>query len=328
MARYGGEEFAIICPSTSLEDARQLADRVRAGFPQHVRLPGHPQLIVRASIGVSSSEDPRVASVNDLINLSDQALYRSKCDGRDRVTSGDTLATVSATTDLRINEVDRLRKEVYSLRMKSKELCLQSVWALIQALEARDGYSAWHSRNVTLYTQWLVEVAGWTRSLRQATTNAAMLHDLGKIGIPDRLLLKPRPLDPDEAAMMRQVPLITCRILEPLRVFETEVLIIRHVREHFDGSGYPDGLLGESIPIGSRLLAVAEAFDSLTCNRAYRPGRAIDEAVGEICANARVQFDPQFTALLATCVAAAPDKWRCQVERAQIQMPATRPTDV
>ena len=80
--------------------------------------------------------------------------------------------------------------------------------------------------------------------------------------MPDRLLTKPRPLDPDEAAILRQVPLITCRILEPLRVFETEILIIRHLRERYDGTGYPDGLRGDSIPIGSRLLAVSEAFDS------------------------------------------------------------------
>jgi diguanylate cyclase (GGDEF)-like protein len=328
VARYGGEEFAIICPATGLGDARQLAERVRASFGQYVRLSEHPQLVVKASMGVAGAEDSRVNSVNDLINLSDQALYHSKCGGRDRVTVCDAMSSPTPGAELQVNEIDRLRKEVVALSMKTKELCLQSVWALIQALEARDGYSAWHSRNVTLYAQWLVEAAGWTRPLRVATTNAAMLHDLGKIGIPDTLLLKPRVLDQQEAALMRQVPLITCRILEPLRVFETEILIIRHVRENFDGSGYPDGLVGASIPIGSRMLAVAEAFDSLTCNRAYRPGRTIEEAVEEIRRNVGTQFDPEFVALLGRCVDSAPRRWREQIERARVQMPAVRTSDV
>ena len=261
IARYGGEEFAVICPETTLDEAEQLAERIRRSLPQCVRSPEHPQLVLRASFGVAGSDDPRAHAQSDLVNLADQALYASKRAGRDRVTIASPTVQPPEPESQPLEEVDRLRKEIVGLTMQTKELCLQSVWALIQALEARDGYSAWHSRSVSLYTKWLVDEAGWSRPMRVAATNAAMLHDLGKIGVPDALLLKPHSLQPQEAAVMRQVPLITCRILEPLRVFETEIVIIRHVREHFDGAGYPDGLTGQSIPIGSRLLAVAEAFD-------------------------------------------------------------------
>lgn len=325
VARYGGEEFAVICPETSLEDATQLAERIRKLFPRRVRSSRHAQLAVRASIGVSGTEDPRVDSVGDLITLGDQALYCSKRAGRNRVTRCDQAREQAAEPDVGQDMLDRLRKEVVMLSMRSKDLCLQSVWALIQALEARDGYSAWHSRNVMLYTNWLVAAAGWSRPLRLVTGNAAMLHDLGKIGVPDNLLMKPTVLDPEEAALMRQVPLMTCKILDPLRVFEAEILIIRHLRERYDGSGYPDGLAGDNIPIGSRMVAVTEAFDSITCDRAHRVGRSLDEALQIFRDEAGQQFDPGVVTLLEKNVAAHRARWKKQIERARTELPTVVP---
>jgi diguanylate cyclase (GGDEF)-like protein len=328
VARYGGEEFAVICPETSLEEAAQLAERIRKTFPRRVRSSRHPQLIVRASIGVSGSEDPRVNSVGDLITLGDQALYCSKRAGRNRVTRCDQSREHPAEPEAGPDMLDRLRKEILTLSMRSKDLCLQSVWALIQALEARDGYSAWHSRNVMLYTNWLVSAAGWSRPLRLVAGNAAMLHDLGKIGIADNLLTKPTPLEPAEAALMREVPLITCRILEPLRVFENEIVIIRHLRERYDGSGYPDGLAGDSIPIGSRLVAIAEAFDSITCDRAHRVRRSLDDALRIFRDEAGRQFDPSFVALLENTIAANGGRWQRQIDRARTELPGVVPHEV
>ncbi|MBI5864975.1 MAG: diguanylate cyclase [Planctomycetes bacterium] len=320
VARYGGEEFAVICPQTTLEEAELLAERIRKTLPQAAQIAEQPQLTVRTSIGVASTEDPRIHNTQDLVNLADQALYCSKRAGRNRVTTSTGSLSVGDAPELQVDEIDRLRKEIVSLTMQIKELCLRSVWALIQALEARDGYSAWHSRNVTLYTKWLVDETGWSRPMRIVTANAAMLHDLGKIGVPDALLLKPQSLDPQEASLLRQVPLITCRILEPLRVFDTEIATIRHLRERYDGAGYPDGLVGESIPIGSRLLAVAEAFDSMTCNRAFRMGRSKEAAVELIRAEAGKQFDPEFAALLGRSVRKHPARWQNQIDRARVQM--------
>ncbi len=321
VARYGGEEFAVICPETSLDDAAGLAERLRETLPIHVQLPAQPDLLIHASFGLASSSDPRVQSVSDLINLSDQSLYQSKHAGRNRVTRCDRLDAADPDPAMRAPEVERLRKEVVALSLRAKEYCLQSVWALIQALEARDGYSAWHSRNVTLYTKWLVEDMGWPKQLKTAIANAAMLHDLGKIGLPDDLLLKPQSSNPAEAALLREVPLVTCKILEPLRVFETETTIIRHLRERWDGAGFPDGLRETSIPIGSRLLAITEAFDSITCNRGHRGGKSIDQALDAIDAAAGTQFDPEFCQRLRASVNRQRERWQQQVNRARIEMP-------
>lgn len=324
VARYGGEEFAVVCPSTSLDAAAHLADRIRQTFPEQVRVPGSVQMRVTASIGVSATDDPRVASVQDLINQADQALYVGKRQGRNRVVRSDAVGDEAAVPHVEHSEVERLQKQVVSLSMQAKELCLQSVWALVQALEARDRFTAWHSRNTTFYCTCLAEAAGLPPPLQTAIANAAMLHDLGKIGVPDQILESTAPLTEQQSAILRQVPLLTCKILEPLRIFETETLIIRHLRERFDGTGYPLGLAGATIPIGSRLLAVAETFDALTSERPHRACLEIMEAVRLIQSEAGKQFDPQFTALLERSVATQKGRWSARVQRARAELQRNR----
>lgn len=316
VARYGGEEFAVICPQTRLDEAAALAERIRATLTQRVVVAGHPELTVRASIGAACSSDASVVTAEELVAAADQALYVAKSRGRDQVCTSADADDAEVEVSVQGGELDRLRKQIVTLSMQAKELCLQSVWALVQALEARDPFTAAHSRNVTFYVQQLVAAAGWPEHLRAAAANAAMLHDLGKIGVPDRVLQKPGKLRPAEAAILRKVPQMTCKILEPLRVFETEILIIRHLRERWDGAGAPDGLAGEDIPLGSRVLMVAEAFDALTSDRIHRPRRSLDDALAVIAEDAGAHFDPHFTQLLQEVVAAEHDAWQQRIDQA------------
>ena len=325
VARYGGEEFAVICPETRLEAAVELCERLRTSTIEQVRLKDYPRIVVRMSIGVANTEDPRARTLTELVNLGDHALYQAKRSGRDRIVRCDELQDLPAQASLPPDDVEWLRKEVVTLSARSSDLCAQTIQALLAALETRDPCSAWHARNVAEYTQRLVEATDWSAPLRGAAANAAMLYDLGKIGVPDGLLLHDRTLGPQEAAILRQVPLITCKVLEPLKVFETEIVMIRHLRERWDGSGYPDGLCGNSIPIGSRLIAVAEAFDALTCGQVLPCGRSIDEALAAIRDQAGKQFDPQFCEFLEHVVAAQRDAWEERVRQARRREP-TRQT--
>jgi HD-GYP domain-containing protein (c-di-GMP phosphodiesterase class II) len=280
-----------------------------------VRVPECAQLRVTATLGVVCSSEPEIGSVIDLINQADQALYSGKAQGRDRVVRSEHMPH-AGEPGIEAREVDRLRKQVMVLSMQAKELCLQSIWSLVQALEARDPLTACQSRNVTFYVGCLVKAAGWPEALACAAGNAAMLHNLGKIGVPDRILQKPDGLTQEEARVMRQVPLITCKILEPLKIFETETLIVRHVRERWDGTGYPAGLIGPTIPLGSRMLAIAEAFDAMTSDRAYRQRHSIDAALAEIKAQAGRQFDPQFAELLVWVAGQQRKVWQAHIDSA------------
>ena len=319
VARYGGEEFAVICPETEMDAAAALAERIRQTLRRDVAFPQGLRSVVTASIGVASTSLADVVSVRDWVNLADQALYAAKRSGRDRVCRADQIGPLTQVLSDDGRAVDRLEKQVIALNWQTRELCLQSVWALVQALEARDCYTAWHSRNTRFYVTCLAERAGWPESLRTAVGTAAMLHDLGKIGISDSILLKPGPLNDDEAQVMRGVASLTCQILEPLRIFETETSIIRHLRERYDGTGYPDHLRGADIPIGSRLLAVAETFDALTSERPHRQRRSLDEAVAEIRKGAGGQFDPEFVEILVKTLADQRGRWQAQIDRTQAE---------
>jgi response regulator RpfG family c-di-GMP phosphodiesterase len=124
------------------------------------------------------------------------------------------------------------------------------------------------------------------------------------------------PLSPDDAALLRQVPQMSCKILEPLRVFETEIVIIRHLRERWDGAGHPYGLAGGMIPLGARFLAVAEAFDALTSFRRHRPVRSVDGALDVIRSESGRQFDPEVTAILAHLAGLRRETWTTRIETA------------
>lgn len=311
VARYGGEEFAIICPNTSLDDATYLADRLRRAIEEEVRLAKRPELVVRMSLGVADMQCGNVHTSADLINICDQAMYESKRNGRNRVTRCDadhgnrTLVMPPGN-----REVDRLRRDVATLSLHSKETCIQSMLVLVQALELRDPYSAEHSRDVARFVRRLAEALNWPEYLREVVYNAGLLHDLGTMAISDAILHKTDRLSEAEWTRLREAPQITAQILEPLRLFEAEIAEIQALRENFDGSGAPHNLVGEEIPVGSRLLAVAEGFSALTCDRAYRRKHSIEDALELIRQDANRKFDPRFVELLVKCVEADPQFWR------------------
>ena len=143
----------------------------------------------------------------------------------------------------------------------------------------------------------------------QHIRNAAMLHDIGKIGVPDRVLKKAGQLNSSEWELMKQHPLISAEILGQLTVLKRELLFVRHHHEHFDGSGYPEGLAGKQIPIGARILTVADAFDALTSDRLYRPKKDQQVAIAEIVSYAGSQFDPEVVAAFVRIAQSKAGAW-------------------
>jgi response regulator RpfG family c-di-GMP phosphodiesterase len=168
---------------------------------------------------------------------------------------------------------------------------LETLKALVTTLEARDPYTRAHSQRVSHYATALAAKMGCSQEEQDIVTIAGFLHDIGKVGICDAILLKAEPLTPTEYETIKTHPIIGEQIVQHLGYFSRERSIIRHHHEWWNGQGYPDGLMQHQIPFLARVLTVADAFDAITSNRPYRAGRPFREALEELDYWAGIQFD-------------------------------------
>ena len=181
--------------------------------------------------------------------------------------------------------------DLKSIHDRLQRAFLQSLQGLANALEAKDPYTRGHSERVAGLAQRLARRLGFAPSEARVVAQAGLLHDLGKIGIPESVLRKAGPLTGEEWALMREHPVVGARIVAPLEFFADGALIIRHHHERQDGSGYPAGLAGGAIPLGARIVAVADVYDALTSERPYRRSLERTEALRRIEAAAERLLD-------------------------------------
>lgn len=170
---------------------------------------------------------------------------------------------------------------------------LETVLSLAKAMDARDSYTGDHSQRLAAWAERVAFEMSCDGETIQAILWAALLHDIGKIGVPDHILRKPGPLTEEEWGIMKRHPVIGAEIVAPVRSLDNVAPLIRSHQEHYDGSGYPDGLRGTSIPLGARILAVVDAYSAITDDRVYRKARSHEEALAELRRCAGTQFDPE-----------------------------------
>jgi len=205
---------------------------------------------------------------------------------------------------LRARLIERDNAQLVALAQQQQaELAVQyraSLVALGAALEARDGYTGKHGEETVALATLVAERIGLSPAEIVEIETVAMLHDVGKIGTPNDILLKPGPLTEEEWIVMREHPVVGQRILNTVPGLERVARAVRHEHERWDGSGYPDGLAGEAIPLASRIVLVCDAFHAMTSDRSYRASMPLSDAVEELKHGAGTQFDPAVvTGLLA-----------------------------
>ena len=196
-----------------------------------------------------------------------------------------------------IGSFNRAASAIRDARDGLQSGCFEFVGALAHALDARDRYTAGHSQRVSQFAVSITEAMGLPAEEREVIRIGALLHDIGKIGVPDYVLQKAGPLSDSEFALIKQHPKIGHRILEGVQGFSPYLPVVELHHENWDGSGYPYGLSGKDVPLSARIVHVADAWDAMTSDRPYRRGFSQERALAIIGANAGTQFDPEIAAI-------------------------------
>ncbi len=179
-----------------------------------------------------------------------------------------------------------------SLYTELDRLFLSSIRAIVEAVDAKDPYTRGHSSRVVEYSLLIAEAIDSDKDKLKDIEVSAILHDVGKIGIPDKILRKPGRLTFEEYAYMKRHPELGASIIEPIEKLRPLQKNILYHHERFDGAGYPSGLRGEEIPLGARIICIADSFDAMTTDRPYRRKKSIHAALLEVKRNSSTQFDP------------------------------------
>ena len=185
---------------------------------------------------------------------------------------------------------------------ETRAMFLGTVSALSQAIDAKDGFTRGHADRVSRIAGAIAREMGLSERLIEEIELAGMLHDIGKIGVEDQILMKPARLDPHEQELMRRHPIYGASILEPSESLRPLVPLVLHHHENFDGSGYPEGRKGEDIPLGSRIIIVADAYEAMTSDRIYRKAIGHERAMDQLNRYKGIQFDPQVVRALDTLI--------------------------
>lgn len=306
LGRYGGEEFAAILPETGAAEVLVIAERVRsavAGSPLVVGLVegGHPTTI---SVGISTFPADG-ATGHELLEAADQAMYWSKRLGRNQVRTPAEArrAMHNAALAATISELER--RDDPALDGLSPEQLLRAdqaslVFALMRLLDLRDPDIVTHSYQVSDLSAAIAREMRLSEQAVVDVASAALLHDIGKIGVPDALLRKAGPLSPTEWEIIRHHPEQGASLLEDSPALSHLARAVRCHHERLDGSGYPNQLLGDAIPLDARIIAVSEAYHAMISDRPYQTARSEAEAKAELERCCDTLFDAAVVSALQT----------------------------
>jgi diguanylate cyclase (GGDEF)-like protein len=276
VARSDGDEFVMLLTDTDSSGAKQCVERILLELEA---TSAGPVSCISASAGITSWQRPQTAE--QLMDTARRGVDRALEDGGGR-------AAIVAGGPEGVSPQDDSRRD--------------AIVGLATTLLERDRYTGDHSEAVVQLTVRVARALALNPDEVNRVETAALLHDIGKVGIPDSILHKNGPLSDDEWVLMKEHPVIGERILRAIPGLGSVARIVRHEHERWDGGGYPDGLAGDSIPMGSRIILACDAYHAMTSDRPYRQAMSHGDALRELRKSAGTQFDPQVVEALLGCL--------------------------
>ena len=301
LGRYGGEEILLVMPETEVEGGAISAENLRrivGRTPLVVEGPaGNLEIRVTISIGVTGRDGTSSLDIDQLLREADGAMYGAKGLGRDQVQAYESVDEQGSVTRAPIEADARARAA--SIGRGAFEASNRH---LLGALSERSGWSGGASQLIADLAADIGRAVGLPDGDIDRIRTASLLHDLGKLAIPDEILSKPAPLSPTEWRTIVEHPKIGQVVLEQAGAIRDAAAIVLHHHEWFDGTGYPHGLAGAEIPIGSRIVAIADAYEAMISERPYKQAMPHDEAIAELRRQQGVQFDPDLVDVFVSLV--------------------------
>lgn len=303
--RYGGDEIAIILPDTDTDEAKYIAEYLTYSLSCCFVDDVGP---VKVSVGVATYPDS-TKDQEKLLILAEQAMYISQSkgykDGMSAIVSSldfnfwDDMALNSFAevltkrhSQIGINFEEELVHKFNNEQIVSQNHLMEMVTSLASAIDAKDTYTKGHSSSVSRYAEALARAINLPEAEVERITLGALLHDVGKIGIPENVLRKPTHLTDEEWEIMKQHPVIGAeKVLMPNEALRDLIPMVKYHHEHWDGSGYPEKLKGEDIPFSARIVAIADAYHALISDRPYRKGLGVEKACEILKMGAGIQWD-------------------------------------
>lgn len=295
VTRFGGEEFVIISPGIDRNSALNLAQRLLnvvnlynfGNFNHKVKL--------KLSIAVASYPEDNVIKGINLIELNERILHKAKELGGNRVFSSLDIKEEKQITFAPEEEYDNvifLRDKIHKLTKRTNESLIEAIFAFAKAIELKDHYTGEHVERTVEYSIGIAKALGLPKEETEYIRQASILHDLGKIGISEKILKKRSKLSPKEILEIRKHPQIAADILRPIHFLHSIIPLILYHHARWDGRGYPHGLKGDEIPVGARIVAIADVYQALISDRPYRKAFSKYQAIKIIKRGSGTQFDP------------------------------------
>ncbi|MFZ3589639.1 diguanylate cyclase [Bacillus sp. DJP31] len=252
VCRYGGEEFVVIMQNADEEMAKNVAERIR----QKVALHGSNYILTPITISIGVAIYPDDTNEEGFVHLADQAMYAAKSLGKNRVITA--------------KELQAMEQHNYERSVEDQKWLVNTIVSIARAVEVKDPYTHSHSEMVSRYSAKIASRLGLSEREVKNISIAGLLHDVGKIGIPDHILNKDNPLSPEEYEILKTHPVLGYNILSSVDELKDVLPYVLHHHERPDGKGYPNGLRQEEIPLGARIITVVDAYHSMTSVRPYR----------------------------------------------------------